>query len=228
MNEIIRKRKSIRKYEMTELDGTALEKVRARIETLTPLYPDIRYSVEIANRTKGMFNIKAPHYLVFRSEDKDGALENIGFIGQQMDLFFSEAGLGSCWLGASKPIEKDVGGLPCIICMSFGKPTEPIHRDTSEFKRKALSEISEGTDARLEAARLAPSGINQQNWYFIAEAGKIHCYRKKALLGFMNRMACIDMGIAVCHIAEESDAFSFSKEANPSERKGYVYMGTVG
>ena len=36
----------------------------------------------------------------------------------------------------------------------------------------------------------------------------------------MNRMACIDMGIAVCHIAEESDEFSFSKEANPPARKG--------
>jgi len=51
--------------------------------------------------------------------------------------------------------------------------------------------------------------------------------RKKALLGFLNRMACIDMGIAVCHIAEESGEFSFSKEVNLPERKGYVYMGTV-
>ena len=41
-------------------------------------------------------------------------------------------------------------------------------------------------------------------------------------------MHCIDMGIALCHIAEESEAFSFAKEAGVSERKGYVYMGTVG
>ena len=144
-----------------------------------------------------------------------------------MDLFFSESGLGACWLAASKPMEKDGGNLPCIICMSFGNPAEPLHRDISGFKRKSLSEISEGTDARLEAARLAPSGMNAQNWYFVADTGKIHCYRKKALLGFLNRMACIDMGIAVCHITQESVEFSFSKEANLPERKGYVYMGTV-
>jgi nitroreductase len=120
--------------------------------------------------------------------------------------------------------------------MSFGKPAEPLHRDISEFKRKSLTEISEGTDRtgnmdkRLEAARLAPSGVNAQNWYFIADNGKIHCYRKKAnpILGFIyNKLACIDMGIALYHIAAESKNFSFVKEAGIPERKGHFYMGTV-
>ena len=231
MNEIIRKRKSIRRYDMAELDPAMLDKVRAQIMSLTPLYPNIRYSIEIVSKTKGISNIKAPHYLVFGSEDKDGAYENIGFLGQQMDLFFSGSGLGACWLGASKPEEKDAGDLPPLICMSFGKPAEPLHRVLSEFKRKPLTEISEGTDKRLEAARLAPSAVNAQNWYFIVEDGKIHCYRKKVnhLLGFIyNKLHCIDMGIAICHIAEESEDFRFSKEADFPQRKGYVYMGTVG
>ena len=230
MNETIRKRKSIRKYDPTLLDASILEKVREKIKIIKPLYPDIRYSIEITNKTKGLFNIKAPHYLVFGSEEKDGYLENIGFIGQQLDLYLSESGLGACWLGASKPEEKESSALPAVICMSFGKPAEPLHRSHSEFKRKPLSEISEGTDERLEAARLAPSGINAQNWYFIADGGKIHCYRKKAnpILGFIyNKLACIDMGIALCHIAEESSEFSFMKEADTPVRKGHFYTGTV-
>jgi len=230
MNEIIRKRKSIRKYDFTPLDSATLEKVRAQIERINPLYPGIRYFVEITSKTKGMFNIKAPHYLIFGSEEKEGCLENIGFIGQQMDLFFSESGIGSCWLGASKPSEKEDSALLSIICMAFGKPAESLHRELSEFKRKPLSAISESEDERLEAARLAPSAVNAQNWYFIADSGKIHCYRRKPnpLLGFMfNKLGCIDMGIALCHIAEESENFYFGKEENPPERKGCVYMGTV-
>ena len=229
MNETIRKRKSIRKYDLTSLDASTLDKVRDKINSVKPLFPDIRYSIEIVGKTKGIFNIKSPYYLVFGSEEKDGSLENIGFIGQQMDLYFSEMGLGACWLGASKPEEKSI--LPSVICMSFGKPAEPLHRSLSEFKRKPLNEISEGTDGRLEAARLAPSGVNAQNWYFVAKDGKIHCYRKKAnlVLGFLyNKLACIDMGIAICHIAEESDVFVFAKETGVPERKGHVYMGTVG
>jgi len=230
MTEIIRKRKSIRKYDPTPLDDATLETVREQIAKLIPLYPDIRYSIEIVSRTKGLFNIIAPHYLVFRSEEKDGACENIGFVGQQLDLFLSGSGLGTCWLGASKPVEKDDTIDSSIICMSFGKPVGSLYRTAQEFKRKPLSVISEGTDERLEAARLAPSAMNAQNWYFVAVDEKIHCYRKKSnpLLSFIyEKMHRIDMGIALCHIAEESDSFSFAKEESIPERKGYVYTGTV-
>jgi len=230
MNDIIRKRKSIRKYDMTPLDAATLEKVQMQIDGVKPLYPDIRFSIGTANKIKGLFSIKAPHYLVFGSEEKEGAYENIGFIGQQLDLFFSGSGLGACWLGVAKPEEQVAASLPHVICIAFGKPAEPLHRELSEFKRKPLSEVSEGVDERLEAARLAPSATNSQNWYFVAESGKIHCYRKKSgsLLGAIyNKLHCIDMGIALCHIAEESDGFHFAKEAGASERDGCVYMGTV-
>jgi nitroreductase len=230
MNEAIRKRKSIRKYDMAKLDNSTLERVKAQFENIVPLYPDIRYSIEITNKTKGLFNVPAPHYLVFGSEEKEGAYENIGFIGQQLDLFFSENGLGCCWLAAAKPQEKEASALPFVICMSFGKPTEPLHREFADFKRKPLSEISEGKDERLEAARLAPSGINAQGWFFMADGGKIHCYRKKSnpILGIMlGEMGIIDLGIALCHIYTESNTFSFVKEADAPTKKGYIYMGTV-
>jgi len=231
MNDTIRKRKSVRKYDAAPLDAATLNNVQTQLKKLIPLYPDIRYSIEIANSTKGIFNVQAPHYLIFSSEEKDGAYENVGFVGQQMDLFFSGSGIGSCWLGAAKPENKEASALPFVVCMAFGKPTVPLHRELSEFKRKPLSEISEGSDERLEAARLAPSAMNAQNWYFIAEDGKIHCYRKKSkpLVGFIyNKLHCIDMGIALWHIATESADFAFSKEPGVVERKGYVYTGTVG
>ena len=230
MNEIIRKRKSIRKYDLMKLDDAALDAVRAQIGAVAPLFPDIRYSIEIVDKTKGMFGVKAPHYLLFYSEEKDGFLENTGFIGQQMDLCFSGSGLGSCWLGMAKPVERGAGGLPFVICMAFGKPAEPLHRELSEFKRKPLAEICEGDDVRLEAARLAPSGMNAQNWYFAADGGKIRCYITKpgGPLGFgSNRLGFIDMGIALCHIAQESSDFCFVKETETPERKGCFYAGTV-
>jgi hypothetical protein len=64
MDEIIRKRKSIRKYDPTKLDAATLEKVRDQIAKITPLYPDIHYSVEIADKTKRAIGINAPHRMV--------------------------------------------------------------------------------------------------------------------------------------------------------------------
>ena len=230
MNEIIRKRKSVRKYEMEKLDKGTLGKVMEQIEKVVPLYPNIKYSIEMADKTKGLFNITAPHYLVFGSEGGEGALENIGFIGQQLDLFFSEMGLGACWLGASKPGEREDSPLPFVICMAFGKPKGSLYRNLSEFKRKPLSQISEGRDERLEAARLAPSGMNLQGWFFVANERRIHCYRKKMnpIVGLIyNRMGAIDLGIALCHIYKESDTFNFTKIGDAPTKKGYLYMGTV-
>jgi len=230
MMEIIRKRKSVRKYDLAPLDAATLESVRSEIGKVKPLYPDIKYSIEITSKTKGILGVKAPHFLIFGSEVKDGSYENIGFIGQQLDLYFSANGLGACWLGASKPGEAMESDLPYVIALAFGKPAEPLHRDLSAFKRKTLAAISEGSDPRLEAARLAPSGVNMQNWFFIADSGKIHCYLKKPnpLLGLMiGKMGLIDLGIAVCHIAMESENFSFIKANDAPTRKGLIYAGTV-
>ncbi|MDR0219894.1 MAG: nitroreductase [Lachnospiraceae bacterium] len=231
-NETIRKRKSIRKYDPTPLDEATLAKVREQIARLVPLYPDIRYSVEIVGKRKRGYGLNAPHYLVFCGEGKDGTDENIGFIGQQMDLYFSENGLGSCWVGMAKPEGDEGRTLPFVICMAFGKPAEPLQRgDVSEFARKPLTAISEGEDERLEAARLAPSAANGQNWYFIAEKGKIHCYTTKSknplLKAMLSGLARIDIGIAIWHIAAESEGFRFRKELDVPERKGCTYVGTV-
>ena len=124
----------------------------------------------------------------------------------------------------AKPDEK--AGMPYVISMAFGTPAEPLHRSLSEFKRKPLSEISEGVDERLEAARLAPSGMNAQGWFFAAKDGGIRCYRKKP--AFMpDKLGCIDMGIALYHIASESAEFRFVKAPDAPERKGFIYSGTV-
>ena len=230
MNEIIRKRKSVRKYDLTPLDATTLDAVRSEIEMVKPLYPDIKYSIEITNKLKGVFGVKAPHFLVFGSEENDGSHENIGFIGQQLDLYFSANGLGACWLGVSKPGEAMESNLPYVIALAFGKPDEPLHREISDFKRKPITAISEGNDPRLEAARLAPSGVNMQNWFFVADSDKIHCYLKKPnpLVGMMlGKISRIDMGIAICHIAQESKNFSFTNEPDTQQRKGFEYVGTV-
>ncbi len=51
MNEIIRKRKSVRKYDKTPLDDGALAKVRERLNNLTPLFPEINRRSRLTPRS---------------------------------------------------------------------------------------------------------------------------------------------------------------------------------
>lgn len=225
--DIIYKRKSIRKYEQTPLDKAALDALQAKIATLTPLHAQIKYTVSLTSKTKGMFGVTAPHYLVFRSENTPAAYENIGFVGQQIGLYLAENNIGSCWLGMAKPANTPEDALPFVLCMAFGNAAEPLCRQPGEFKRKALTEISSGSDERLPLARLAPSGMNAQGWYFIAAGGKIHCYRKKTLFAG-ERLSCIDMGIALYHICLASESFSYTQDKTAPAHKGFTYSGTVG
>lgn len=220
MNEMIYKRKSVRKFENSGLDSDTLKKIQKIIDETKPLFPDAAYSVEIV-KSKGAI----PYFLAFCGEN----LENIGFIGQQISLALSAISIGSYWK-MGKPGGEVKSEYPFVISMPFGKPAEPLFRARNEFKRKSLEEISEGNDSRIEAARLAPSGLNAQDWYFIADSGNIHCYRKKPniiMAPMKNKLNRIDIGIAICHIAEESENFKFVKLSTPPEKAGYIYVGTV-
>ncbi len=232
--EMIFKRKSVRKYAQVPLEPQVLQEIAAFAATLRPLHSHIRTGYELTDAVKGVFAIKAPHYLLITSETADGYLENAGFMWQQMDLYLSSLGLGACWLGMAKPTGEIKTQLPLVITLAVGQPAEPVHRAPADFKRKPLPEISTGADERLEAARLAPSATNSQNWFFEAEAGAIHVYRKKlnpALELMYGKMSRIDAGIALCHLCiateERGGVFSFSQVSGRS-RKGYEYVGTVG
>ena len=232
--ECIFKRKSTRKYDMTSLPSKLLTEIEEYIKTVTPLYPEIKIEYRITDAVKGIFSAKAPHYIVVSSEKKAGYLTNVGFIFQHVDLFLASKGLGSCWLGMSKPTEKISGNLEYVVTLAFGMPMESPFRTRDQFNRKQLDEISIGEDKRLPCAQLAPSATNSQHWFFVCEQGSIHCYIKKlnALQTMIyENMNKIDIGIAIAHLAiatkyEQAD-FIFSVEKNMADIKGYIYIGTV-
>ncbi len=229
MNAYIEKRKSVRKYKAELLDKEILDKIQCKIDNIQPLFTDVAYSATIVLQKFPPKKQNAPYFLILRGEQSEKGLENIGFIGQQISLYLTELGIGS-YFRMGQPENIGNGALPYIICIAFGKPDEPLVREKSEFKRKSLSEISDGNDKRLEYARLAPSGLNAQDWYFSASNGQIHCYRKKPnflLKAIKNKLNPIDMGIALAHIYETSESFSFVQANFYPIVDGYIYVGTV-
>lgn len=228
MNEyIIYKRKSIRRYRPQPLEEAFLVGLRAFIDNAEPLFPGIRLQALLRTRDEPRAG-RAPYDLVFYTEKKEGALENAGFIGQKANLYLAAHGIGACW-HAVKPRGFHAGGLHYAVSMTLGLADEPLLREKEQFARKSLAEISEGTDSRIEAARLAPSALNLQDWFFVARYGRIDCYRRRygpLLRPLLGRFSRIDAGIAICHIAECTQDFRFTVESVP-ERRGWVYVGTV-
>ena len=238
--EAIFKRKSIRNYDSAPIGQNRLEEIAENLRALKPMSAGIKTEFKIISPNqiarKGMN--KAPHFIAAFSEAKDSYKTNMGFMLQQMDLYFSATGLGSCWLGIPRPIKEvtDSSNLEFVILMSFGNSKETLHRTSvSQFKRKSISEITniKGADELLEPARLAPSAVNLQNWYFTGDKNLIHAYSSKS--GFFRSIIggsffLVNMGIAICHLQLAAEHFGWrtkiifeeEKDKNPPKDRDYV------
>lgn len=237
------KRKSIRKYDMNSLDDKTLSDAKSFIKEIKPLVSGIKTDMQVIsqNDVKSFMSIKAPHYVVVFSENKDGYLTNIGFMLQQLDLYLSANGLGACWQGMAKPAKDIVSKseLEFVIMLAFGKPAESLYRsDRSEFKRNSIETIRDKADFDdlLEAVRIAPSATNSQPWYFHIEGNKLYanCIKLnpiKALI--MEKMNKIDMGIGLCHLSIAAKhlgkelKFLLNESTKENVPKGYFNVGNV-
>ena len=236
LKEMIFKRKSVRSFVNAPIGPKTIAMIEKFISEIKPLYPDIKVKAEIVDRdaVKCICPWTTKQLVAVFTEDKPGAMENVGFMFQQLDLYLHSLGLGSCWLGMGKMdarAAKTPEGLRFVMLLAFGYPKEPVLRtDKREFKRKSLLQISDREDPRLEPARLAPSSVNSQPWYFVHEDETIHIYCamrglvSKTALGDMNR---IDIGIALAHLfVSNPDSFRFFRQESAPEVKHYLYLGS--
>ena len=225
LNEMICHRKSCRSFTGKPVDSATIETIKAF--PLKALYPDIKFHWDIVTRdkVKCICPWTTPQLITIYSEETEGYLENIGFLFQQMDLYLQTLGLGVCWLGLGRMNPKTtshVEGMKFVIMMAFGYPKgDQLRQDLKGFKRKTPEQIADQADPRLEPARLAPSAVNSQPWYFTHEGDAIHVY--------CNKMGTrVDAGIALAHLyVANEESFRFFKTAGVREVPGYGYIGSV-
>ncbi len=233
--ENIFSRKSCRKYDMTPLDAQTLTEMETFISGLTPLLPESRLTHEILGpeEVKGLGICKAPHYLIISGEEQSLRGVCAGFLYQHVELYLYAGGYATRWLSGLKSKQSNPNH---VAGFAFGRPNEPGTRCLEAFDRKSAGELASGSDARLEAVRLAPSGMNGQPWYFAVQDGIVHVYYKRSLggvLGMMYHMTDVDVGLALCHmdVASEHEGKPFrfvtDRKDAPPPPKDFTYIGTV-
>lgn len=225
LNEMIYQRKSCRSFTGKLVDAEMIEKILSF--ELKPLYPEIKVRMDIVSRdkVKCICPWTTPQLITIYSEESEGYLENIGFLFQQMDLYMQTLGLGVCWLGMGRMNPKTttaVEGMKFVIMMAFGYPKgDQLRHDLKGFKRKNMERITDQPDSRLKPARLAPSAVNSQPWYFAHEDDiiHVHCIKKGTR---------VDAGIALAHLyVSNMESFRFFKAEHVTGLPGYGYVGSV-
>ena len=159
-----------------------LKLVNNFIKEVKPLYDDIKTEIIVVPEKETTCHRGADYCILFYSELKGEYLRNIGYIGEQIDLYLNSIGLGALWFGIGKPKEVRNNGLEYVIMLAFRRmPVNNFRKDMFKSKRKLLEEIwsGESIDDVTNIVRFAPSACNTQPWYVENKNNELFIYRYK-------------------------------------------------
>ena len=164
--------------ETTEDD---LKAVSGFIKTVEPLYPGIKTEIKIVPEKETSCRRGADYCILFYSEHKGDYLRNIGYIGEQIDLFLASLNIGALWFGIGKTKEKEIDGLEYVIMVAIKRmPEKNFRKDMFKSKRKPIEEIWSGEQMNVaNIVRFAPSACNTQPWFVDNQGGTLSIYRYK-------------------------------------------------
>ena len=145
--EMIFKRKSFhlfRNIGNKKITGEELKHIEKEFSNLKPLVEDINVKIKIVKKES---ILRGQEYcILFYSEKKDNYLQNIGYLGEQLDLYLVSKNIGTLWFGIGKPDEQQLDGLDFVIMIAIAKvdSEDKFRKDMYKSKRKELSEIWSG------------------------------------------------------------------------------------
>lgn len=211
--EMIFKRKSFHLFRNVGEDHITeeeLKDIENKFYNMKPLVEDIKVKIKIV-KDSTTCRRGQEYCILFYSEKKENYLQNIGYLGEQLDLYLVSKNIGTLWFGIGKAHEKQIDGLDFVIMIAIAKVDldEKFRKDMYKSKRKELPEIWNG-DSYLDIAnivRFAPSACNTQPWIVDSKEDnlKVYRYRKEGKRGIMPKDMVIyynqiDIGIFLCFL----------------------------
>ena len=244
--EAIFRRISVRKYRTEPIEEEKLEHLRRFIQLVRGLHEEIPFRIEIRRRADGLRGlglVEAPYYLIFYSGQADGYLENAGYVLEQIVLYLTSRGIGTCYQGGLRfpqNSEMTALGLTPVIAVAFGIPAKkPLVEEREARWKKTQRETvickeEIGDDVReiLRAVSAAPSAMNRCPWRLVVYHNRLHLFARKSA-SVWNRIQRIDMGIVLYHIAAAAEEqwleIRILRMDSITEQKtrGYKYTATV-
>ena len=217
------KRKSFHFFkDRLDLKDDELNKLNNFIKNIKPLDKDIKTLIKIVKEEETSCKRGGEYCLLFYSEKSGNYLRNIGYIGEQIDLYLASQNIGALWYGIGKPKDMVVDGLNFVIMISFAKMNEDrFRKDMFKSKRKKLEETWFGDTLGVgEIVRFTPSACNTQPWICENTGDELIIYRYKKpgkrgimpaeKVRFYNK---IDMGIYLfmLEICLENEGYKFDR-----------------
>ena len=176
------KRKSFHLFKDTGvITDDEMQRLNDFLHVVKPLNAEIKTEIHIVPESETTCKRGGQFCILFYSESKDEYLRNIGYIGEQIDLYLASQNIGALWFGIGKPKDRKINGLDYVIMISIAKmPEDKFRKDLFKSKRKPLSEIWKGSPLGVaEIVRFTPSACNTQPWIVENNNSSLMVYRYK-------------------------------------------------
>lgn len=212
--EMIFKRKSFHLFRNVgddTISPNCIENIYEMYKTFIPLCTEIKTAIRIVPAAQTTCRRGQEYCILLYSEKKENYLQNIGYLGEQLELYLVSQNIGTLWFGIGKTDEPSFEGLDFVIMIAISKVDneKKFRKDMFKSKRKQIDEIWFGKQIKgvTEIIRFAPSACNTQPWIVENTDGKLDIYRYKKSgkrgimpadkVSFYNQ---IDMGIFLCFL----------------------------
>ena len=146
-------------------------------------------------------------YIVMAGRQADDLDERVGYYGEHMVLLAQTLGLNTCWVGLSYSkvpgtyVLDEGEKIACYIALGYGETQGVGHKIKTVDQVSDVSDITPSWFRKgVEAALLAPTAVNQQQFSFEYLGMKDNRHQVRAKKGFsLIGYTRMDLGIAKYH-----------------------------
>ena len=204
IKEAIRLRHSVRHYTMQPIPSELAQHLNQLIASCNA---QSGLSIQLILDDPECFDTLFTHYGMFKnvrnyiaivgSKSLPGLEELAGYYGQQIVLAAQMMGLNTCWVAGTygrskcKAVREPGEKIVCVIAIGYGENQGTKHRSKPLSKLCGVdkSDMPVWFKNGVKAAMMAPTAMNQQNFFISLENGE------PVITAGRRAMAKIDLGI---------------------------------
>ncbi len=218
MRQAMRERHTVRQFDGTPLTDEEKATLRSRVDELNKTYD---LSIQLIESEKSPLSLlgktlmsgKEVHsYFVLAGDNRENIDEQLGYAGSDLCLYSQMNGLNTWWMAGTfnrSFVGSQVKGkkIVSIIAVGHGKTQGVQHKSkTPDQVSSYEGEAPEWFNNGIEAALLAPTALNKQNFTITGKDNKVTLSYKSG------PMSGIDKGIVRHHfeLGAGKDNFEWS------------------
>lgn len=204
--EAMKARHAVRSYQNKAVEAAAAQALQEEIGKCNSAGS---LSIQLILNDDRVFKGLMAHYGGFRGVSNYIALvgpadgeseEKLGYYGEHLALMAQQLGLNTCWVAATykkgrcRAVVRDGERLVCVLALGYGATQGKPHKSKDmALLCKTPGEMPEWFAKGMEAAMLAPTAMNKQN-FLITLDGEAVTYEMKE-----GRYSRVDLGIVKYH-----------------------------